>query len=337
MSSPSHGLRHHRGAARGVKAACTGRGDMTMHSHCEKGADMIPRLDAAKIAYRDPETLDRLREGAENIGFLTVHNTTISAARMRFVLAAYRAFFDLPMAQKQAVDMALTGSNRGWGAPGSEQVDPEANPDYKQVFDCGYEAPETGLSVYAPNLWPQRPEGFREVIEAYYRDALAVAMNLLRGIAEAIGEDRSYFDDKFDLPMALLRGNYYPPRPDWAGERDFGIAAHTDYGCLTLLGTDGVPGLEVLGRDGEWIGVEAQPGDFVINFGEMLEMWTEGRVKATLHRVKGSAEERISVPLFFNPNFDTNVAPMGSDQVILAGDHLAKRFNETYLHLQKTS
>ncbi|MEQ5868817.1 isopenicillin N synthase family oxygenase [Sagittula sp. NFXS13] len=297
---------------------------------------MIPSLDAAKIATRDPQTLDALRDAAFDIGFLKVRNTAIRPARMRLVLAAYRAFFDLPEKQKRVVDMAVTGANRGWGAPQSEQVDPDANPDYKQVFDSGFEAPETGLSVYASNLWPSEPEGFRAVIEAYYRDASAVAMDLLRGIAEGIGEDRHYFDDKFDRPMALLRGNYYPPRPDWAGEKDFGIAAHTDYGCLTLLGSDGVPGLEVLGRDDEWHELQAAPGEFVINFGEMLEMWTGGRVKATLHRVRGSTDERISVPLFFNPNHDTNVAPMGSGQVIRAGDHLQKRFKETYRHLQST-
>ncbi len=296
---------------------------------------MIPRLDAAKIAARDPETLDELRRGAEEIGFLIVGNTAISSARMRFVLAAYRAFFDLPEAEKRQVDIAVTGSNRGWGASQSEQVDPESNPDYKQVFDSGFEDAESGLSVYAPNLWPARPEGFRAVVEAYYRDARAVALDILRGVAEAIGEERDYFDDKFARPMALLRGNYYPPRPDWAGDKDFGIAAHTDYGCLTLLGSDGVPGLEVLLRDGSWLPVEAKPGEFVINFGEMLEFWTEGRVKATLHRVKGTAEDRISVPLFFNPDYQTNVAPMGSGQVIRAGEHLAKRFNETYVHLQK--
>lgn len=296
---------------------------------------MIPLLDAVKISRRDPQELATLRAAAFGTGFLKVANTAITPARMRLVLAAYGAFFDLPDAEKQAVDMARTGSNRGWGAPLSEQVDPTANPDYKQVFDCGFEAPETGLPVYAPNLWPARPEGFREVIEAYYRDARAVAMDLLRGIAEGIGQDRNFFDDKFDRPMALLRGNYYPPRPDWAGEKDFGIAAHTDYGCLTLLGTDGVPGLEVLGRDDQWHAVNAQPGAFIINFGEMLEMWTEGRVKATLHRVRGSSEQRISVPLFFNPNHDANVAPIGSGQTIRAGDHLTKRFAETYVHLQK--
>lgn len=296
---------------------------------------MIPRLDAQKIAAREAETLDLLRVAAEDSGFLTVFNTAITPARMRFVLAAYNAFFDLADAEKRVVDMAATGSNRGWGAPQSERVDPDANPDYKQVFDCGFEVPGSDLSVYAPNLWPARPEGFHEVIGAYYRDALAVAMDMLRGIAEAIGEERGFFDDKFARPMALLRGNYYPPRPDWAGDRDFGIGAHTDYGCLTLLGTDGVPGLEVLTPKGDWLAVEASPGEFIINFGEMLEIWTKGRVKATPHRVRGSTAERISVPLFFNPDFETNVAPMGSGESVRAGDHLSRRFNETYLHLQK--
>ncbi len=298
---------------------------------------MIPRLDARKIALRDPETLRQLRAAAEGIGFVTVDNTALSAARVKFVLAAYAAFFDLPEGEKRAVDMAATGANRGWGAPKSERVDPAANPDYKQVFDCGFELPNNDpratLPVYAPNRWPNLP-GFRDVIQAYYADALGVAMTLLRGIAVAIGEDAGYFDDKFDTPMALLRGNYYPERPDWAGAKDFGIAAHTDYGCLTLLASDGVPGLEVWSRGGEWVPVVAEPGVFVINFGEMLEMWTGGRVKATLHRVIGSQDARISVPMFFNPNYDANVAPIGSNETILAGAHLTRRFEQTYLHMK---
>lgn len=299
---------------------------------------MIPRLDAQAIAAGDAATLEALREAAQGIGFLTVFNTGLSAARMQEVLDTYAAFFALPEAEKNAVNMALTGSNRGWGASGSEQVDPAANADYKQVFDCGFELPagdpQAHLSVYAPNLWPARPAEFRQVISRYYDDALDVSRGLLRGIAQAIGEDAAYFDDKFTRPMALLRGNYYPERPAWAGARDFGIATHTDYGCLTLLAMDGTPGLEVRTRGGGWLPVAAPVGEFVINFGEMLEMWTAGRVKATPHRVRGSSSERLSVPMFFNPNHDTNVAPMGSGQVMLAGDHLERRFAQTYVHLQ---
>jgi len=278
---------------------------------------------------------------AQGIGFLTVHNTTLTPARVRFALAAYRAFFDLPEADKQKVNMAMTDGNRGWGAAGSEQVDPDANPDYKQVYDCGFAlSPDNPLSqmrAYGQNLWPDAPAGFREVVQAYYTDALDVARLILRALAQSIGAEPDYFDDKFTRPMALLRGNYYPPRPAWAGEKDWGIATHTDYGCLTLLATDGVPGLEVRLRGGGWLPVSAEPGTFIINFGEMIEMWTEGKVKATPHRVRGTSQERISMPLFFNPNHDTNVAPPGASAPIKAIDHLQARFDETYTHLQKVA
>jgi isopenicillin N synthase-like dioxygenase len=299
---------------------------------------MIPKIDAQKLIARDAATMDLLQDGIAHYGFLIIHNTDITQDDMARVIAQYRAFFQLDPSEKSRVDMAKTGSNRGWGAPQSEQVDPNANPDYKEVFDCGFDIdptdPMASLSVYAPNKWPERPEGFASVIGGYYDHAMNVAIEILRAIADVLGLDTAFFDDKFSKPMALLRGNYYPTRPDWAGDKDFGIAEHTDYGCVTLLGTDGVPGLEAQTISGDWISVNANPGEFIINFGEMLQIWTEGRVRATPHRVRGSNEERISVPLFFNPNYDTNVAPMGADHVVLAGDHLTKRFNETYVHLK---
>lgn len=302
---------------------------------------MIPEIDLQSVLRGDTAALSMLQKGVEDVGFLTVVNTDISASDVLKVMQVYRNFFHQPDTVKNAVNMARTGSNRGWGAAGSEQVDPAANPDYKQVFDCGFElSPDdplstSGLSVYAPNLWPENDPAFKAEIVAYYRKAMDVSHQILKGIAVVIGEDDTFFDSKFDRPMALLRGNYYPERPAWAGEKDFGIAAHTDYGCLTFLATDGTPGLEVRARGGGWIPVSAAPGTFIINFGEMLQMWTGKRVVATPHRVKGTPNERISIPMFFNPNYDTNVAQPGSGKVISAGEHLTKRYDETYLHLNK--
>ncbi|MEL7097893.1 MAG: 2-oxoglutarate and iron-dependent oxygenase domain-containing protein [Pseudomonadota bacterium] len=298
---------------------------------------LIPRLDAEKLIARDPATLAAFREAAAGVGFATVHNTALSTAQVSEVIEVYRAFFHLPQALKTSVDMAQTGANRGWGAPGSEQVDPSANPDYKQFFDVGVTLPEghalSHLPVYAPNRWPDVP-GFQEAISAYYSAACVVAMDVLRALSAALGRPEGAFDAAFDPPMALLRGNYYPERPAWAGEKDFGIATHTDYGCLTLLATDGTPGLEVRQRGGGWIALSPPVGEFVINFGEMMEIWTEGAVKATPHRVVGTSAERISVPLFFNPAHNADVAPPGAPP-IRAGEHMAKRFSETYLHLKK--
>ncbi|SMY07870.1 isopenicillin N synthase family dioxygenase [Flavimaricola marinus] len=302
----------------------------------------IPSVNARDLLDRSrpghAEAASAVREGAMEIGFLTVHDTPISAHEVETVLDSYRAFFALPTDRKAEVDMARTKANRGWGASGSEQVSTEANPDYKQVFDVGLALPEgdplAELSCYAPNQWPDAPAEFRATLEAYYAAATTFALDLLCAIAAAVGEDPAYFRTRFSRPMALLRGNYYPTRPAGAGAKDFGIATHTDYGCLTLLATDGTPGLEVRKRGGGWIPVSAEPGTFVINFGEMLEMWTEGRVRATPHRVVGGADERLSVPLFFNPDHDANVAPRGSDRVIRAIDHLERRYAETYVHLQ---
>ncbi len=96
------------------------------------------------------------------------------------------------------MNMARTQSNRGWGAVGSEQVDPDANPDYKQVFDCGFEMAGSDFPAYAPNQWLDVPADFRVVIENYYARALAFSADLLAAIAGAIGEDPVYFKAQFD-------------------------------------------------------------------------------------------------------------------------------------------
>jgi len=299
---------------------------------------MIPKIDLQALIANDPRASRDLLAGIQEHGFLIVRNTSLSAADVVQVTHMYRQFFHLPGSEKERVSMAKTGSNRGWGASGSEQVDPNANPDYKEVFDSGFVPspmhPYAAHSVYAPNQWPTLPEEFERIIKNYYTAAMRVAMDVLRAIAGVLNLDCDYFTDRFSHPMALLRGNYYPTRPDWAGDKDFGIAAHTDYGCVTLLATDGVGGLEAQSRDGKWVSVVAEPGEFIINFGEMLQMWTDGAVRATPHRVRGSKQDRISVPLFLNPNYDTNVAPLGSGQNIHAGDHLTRRFQETYVHLK---
>ena len=98
---------------------------------------MIPSIDLQALSAEDPAALDAMREAATGVGFATVHNTALSSARVHEVIEMYRAFFKLPESAKQPYSMAGTGANRGWGAAGTEQVDPDANPDYKQYFDSG--------------------------------------------------------------------------------------------------------------------------------------------------------------------------------------------------------
>lgn len=315
---------------------------MQLYLYLQPISMLIPEVNASSLFNENdtehPVNRERVRVAAEEVGFMTLSNSDISQTEVTRLINIYRQFFMLPDLYKSQYDMASTNSNRGWGAPGSEQVDPLANPDFKQVFDCGPELdPKDSLSTltyYAPNRWPDQPAAFETVIKDYYHRASALSLKLLSAVAMAIEQPADYFNNKFDKPMALLRGNYYPPRPVTASDKDFGIAPHTDYGCLTLLAMDGSPGLEVQLRNGRWEPVTVKPGTFVINFGEMLQMWTNGRVVATPHRVIGGNNERISIPFFFNPEFNTNVSPSDSGQITLAGDYLSKRYNDTYVHRQ---
>lgn len=309
----------------------------------------IPRFDANTLIEPNATTMIELHRAVKEVGFLTVYNTAISPDEVRQIIQIYRGFFNLSTEEKQKVDMTNTQSNRGWGALLTEKVDPNQNPDYKEVFDCGFELPtedlRASMSVYAPNQWPEQPVNFHEAVSTYYNKACSVAALVLQSVLRVSGRsenDQKYLIGQFSEPMALLRSNFYPKLPVGATSADNSIAAHTDYGCVTLLATDGKPGLEVMMPNGEWKGVCVEPGEFVINFGEMLQTWSAGRIKATLHRVRGDRgdqnqttepiEERISVPLFYNPEYNTNIAAEGQPPSV-AGEYLRERYHSTYLHI----
>jgi isopenicillin N synthase-like dioxygenase len=92
-----------------------------------------------------------------------------------------------------------------------------------------------------------------------------------------------------------------PPAPD--GGRTVATLPHTDYGALTLLATDGVPGLEVKPTGGGWTPVEAPAGSLVVNLGDMLARWTNDVYRSTVHRVVAPPSgDRLSIPFFVNPD-----------------------------------
>jgi isopenicillin N synthase-like dioxygenase len=143
-------------------------------------------------------------------------------------------------------------------------------------------------------------------------ESIRLAYKLLPVYALALGAPVDYFDDKFDDPSVNCRACHYPPIQ--ASEDQFGLGAHTDLGFFTLLPQSKVGGLEVQTLDGEWISAPMKPGHFLVNGGDMLARFSNGRFLATPHRVlpNRGPEHRYSIPIFFQPNFNTLVAPMDS-------------------------
>jgi isopenicillin N synthase-like dioxygenase len=115
----------------------------------------------------------------------------------------------------------------------------------------------------------------------------------------------------FRPPTTWLRLLHSPPVDPQAPDDLYGSAPHNDFGFITILAQDEVGGLQVRDAAGQWIDVPPRPGAFVMNVGDMLHRWSNGRLISTPHRVHNrSGRERYSVPFFFDPHVSTVVAPL---------------------------
>lgn len=300
----------------------------------------IPKIDYEIISNQENisfnDELKKFNYAISHYGFLLLKNTPIDKKIKKNILKTYKAFFDLSFEKKNKVNMALTSSNRGWGAPHGEQVNPEYNPDYKEIFDSGphQEVKEEfrDLRYYSKNLWPDQLPFFEENINNYYDLCADIGMNVLSFIEHSLNFSKNFFRDKFENQMSLLRCNYYPPRKSTLSNKNYGIAPHTDYGCLTILITDNNPGLEIKNPSNDWELVLPEEGEVVVNFGDMLELWSNKKIKATSHRVYGNNNKRFSIPFFFNPQYDTIISKKNN---IVAGEYLSKKYDSTYAHKKK--
>jgi isopenicillin N synthase-like dioxygenase len=170
----------------------------------------------------------------------------------------------------------------------------------------------------------------------------------MRSIARSLHLEEHFFDTAFDRGLSTLRLVRYPPRTAeelatcadtavWVtheGVRRYLTGApHTDSGFVTLLAQDGVPGLQARSRAGHWIDVPPQDGMLAVNFGQVLELWSAGRIRATEHRVIGSGRERFSIPFFYEACADAEIRPLPGDdpnafEPFLFGDYLWARITE---------
>ena len=231
-------------------------------------------------------------------------------------------FFALPMDEKLRVERPPQKVSRGYNRfkdrSLSYSIGLEAPPDLQEAFAFGpegyaaddWQEGDPRSAMLAPNRWPERPAGFRETMIDYDLAIRALGERMLDIIAMALNIDRVYFDDKFDHQSSVARLIRYPAQNDAPVEGQLRAGEHTDYGTITFLRGDAVPGgTEVKTRSGEWITVETPPGGFVCNIGDALARWTNDRWVSTLHRVGNpppSAQnvDRISLVYFHSPNHD---------------------------------
>ena len=281
----------------------------------------------------------RIGAACDEIGFFYVVNHNVPVATIDRAVAVADRFFAQPEAEKLKVKSDR--NNRGYREVG-DVVHANGKPSARDNFDLGFpvaaDDPEVlaGTPLYAPNKWPDTP-GFQAAFEAYYAETFQLGMKILEGFALYLGKEEDFFVRHFTKPVADMVINHY------LGARGLHISdqasgPHTDHGIVTILWQDDLGGLEVMGKDGNWIAVTPLRGSYVINIGELMKRWTNGRFKATVHRVVHLQDKsRYSMPLFCNPNFRTTVDPRDlgvsdADAVyapVTSGEFLLSRFKAT--------
>jgi len=165
--------------------------------------------------------------------------------------------------------------------------------------------------MHGPNQWPPGMPDFKRAMLDYFAVVEKLARSLLPGFAAALGLDPDFFVPMFDDPMMMLKLNHYPAQDAPKHAKEIGVVGHSDSGAFTILWQDEVGGLEILNKSGEWVVVPPIKSAYVINLGNLMQIWSNGRFSSTPHRVINRyGRDRYSIPFFVNPNYDTVVKPL---------------------------
>ena len=256
-----------------------------------------------------------LRQTARDIGFFYLVGHGVDIAQIRAMEREARAFFQLSAAQKNALAMEHSPQFRGY--TGAKEEITRNQPDNREQIDIGAELPvwenipddAPWLHLQGPNLWPQEADlpQFKTTVLAYQQILREVAIKLLRAFLVALDQPENALDDLIaDPPVHLLKLVRYPASSAAADAQ--GVGAHKDTDILTLLLQDEVGGLEVE-TDHGWIAVPPLQDAFVINIGEILELATNGYLRANVHRVvtPQGKQDRYSIAYFLAPHLNSRV------------------------------
>ncbi|XP_022135968.1 flavonol synthase/flavanone 3-hydroxylase-like [Momordica charantia] len=278
--------------------------------------DEVPTIDLSVSESRSIEQLvSEIASACEKWGSFQVINHGVPVELIVRLAKAAKLFFDQTVEEKRKVKR---DSETGLGFYDGENT--ENVRDWKEVFDflvqdrawtpASHEPDDTKLRVLS-NQWPQYPPWFRETCEEYARELELLAHNLLGLICLSLGLPcaeglRGYFQDE---KMSTVRLNHYPPCP--SPDLVLGIDPHKDPGALTILAQDDVGGLQVKRKsDGEWIPVKPIPNAYIVNIGEIIQVWSNDKYESVEHRaVVNSEKERFSFPFCFLPAHHMMVKP----------------------------
>lgn len=308
----------------------------------------LPTIDIRALHDGDAAAIENLKSAASDIGFFLLEGTDRDIpkelADSAFAEAAKLFAESAEVLAEITLDRTSDRSNRGFEGLGSQSLDPNTRAgrgDLNFSFRCTEDrdprlddlipmpVPAWSGFFNKPNKWPDRAAlpCFKDVQLAYLRGAGNVAEIIFRGLERAFGMAPGHLVNKHRRRLFTLRNIFYPKIGGPVEEGRVGCGVHTDFGTITLVRRRGAGSLRVRRRNGAWLDVRPSPDTTIVNIGDMLEWWTDGRLVSTPHRVD-QGQGDYSIVLFCYADFWEKLR-----DGVTAGEYLDQRLTQSYRHV----
>lgn len=284
--------------------------------------------------------IDDIITGLKDYGFIVLFDHPVKQSSVDAAYKLVHQFFELPEALKLQYG-GIEGGQRGYTPFGKEKAKDSVHPDLKEFWHVGRTLSDSSpyKGVYPENVWPEHEvPGFTEAFSTLYQSMDDTASVLLDAIGEGLGLEQAFFREMIRDGNSILRTIHYPPTDGLDTVNAIRAGAHEDINLITLLVGATDSGLQLLDRDGSWLDVHSEPGELVVDSGDMMARLTGGVLPATTHRVINpnlSTSRRYSMPYFVHPHANAMLRCIPScresgtpEPDIKAGDFLRQRLIE---------
>ncbi|KAI4354531.1 hypothetical protein L6164_003384 [Bauhinia variegata] len=262
----------------------------------------IPVIDLSLLSCGNKEELLKLDAACKEWGFFQLVNHGVPKEVLQRMKNSAAEFFELPVEEKNKFAMP-PNDIQGYGhayVVSEEQILDWSDALIYVVYPTHYRK---------LHLWPNTPEGFKEIIEAYSSEVKRVGEELLSSLSMIMGMQKHALLEVHKELVQALRVNYYPPcsSPDQV----LGLSPHSDTSTISILmQDDDVSGLEIR-HTGGWVPVTPISDALVVNVGDVIEMWSNGKYKSIEHRaVTNKNKGRFSHASFLFPHDEVEVEPL---------------------------
>lgn len=284
--------------------------------------------------------IDELFKGLKQYGFIILKDHPIKSELLQNAYQLSEELFNLSEQEKLSYSDDGKGGQRGYTPFGREHAKDSKFPDLKEFWHVGRDLPEGHRlkSFFPENVWPKEFPEFKDTFQDLFKALDDTGRIMLEALTLPLEVPKTYFEDMTKAGSSILRLLHYPPIPEGVDPNCIRAAAHEDINLITLLVSAQGSGLELLTREGEWLPIETDAENIIVDSGDMLARITNEVIPATTHRVvnpKGENKSRYSMPFFMHPNPDALLECIPSCRgagekypPILANDFLMERLKE---------